>query len=325
VVDTIRIAIRLTDTDADKVRHFTRTIDGQAGFKSYRIKVENTARINNISLQQRGHEWHVVIDCSVPVHLFGNNVAEVSDSDVGIFCSSISKYLNTALGLNLSPNEITTAEVRKVHYGKNIILPDATSLLAILNYCDKTDVRLNRSVSSVKYQEGKSFHIRTKSYDLTLYDKSAENMTKSLTSQHYLSASHSILRIELRLNNRRIVTRFCPNEPKTVSGLLKNDVAQRVIISALDLILQPQHYGDDTFRAMTAASVDTTNPGNFLSSIGLNMLIKESGVAATKHLLNQKFGNHVWPRYKRWARKAALPDAVASVMSEIEEWKIIPP
>jgi hypothetical protein len=325
MVDSIRIAIKLSDKDADTVRLFTRMMNGQAGFKSYRMIVTKTVKLNNVTLQQRSNEHQLVIDCSIPVFLFGNNVAELKDSDVDIFCNRISEVLNTSYGLSLTPKDIMNAEVRQIHFGKNIILPDEMMMTAVLNYANRTDVRMNRSISSVKYQQGESFHIRTSSYDLTLYDKSAENRIKSLESQHALSSTHSILRIEMRLNNQRIIKRFCPDKSLTVAGLMNNLEARRAILAAFDIILRSHHYGDDSFNIAAAEDGDVANPGNFLASIGLNTLINEVGLAATKHLLNQKFGNHVWPRYKRLARKAEKPDAVSYVESEINKWEIIPP
>lgn len=114
------------------------------------------------------------IEFSVPKLLFGNNFDELSDND---FSEAIKKLQDTLLDMwiRVSDGRLEKAIVSTIHYGKNIILDDYTSVSKVLSLVAKTKISERFDAGRTDYQNGwELFRLHTKSFQIVLYDKIAD-------------------------------------------------------------------------------------------------------------------------------------------------------
>lgn len=325
MVDSVRFAIMLSPADAEIIKRSVRMVSVQAGFLLYRVSIGKLPGFKDLCLEVRGSDNYLVVECTAPILLFGNNVAEISNGDVAAFSKRICEIVEQIIGVKLQANDILNADVRWIHFGKNVLMPSAGAVSEVLKFAEKADARANRSTSWVKFQNGNAYHLHTSKYDVILYDKALENKTKRLGARHRFSESHNLLRIEVRLIGRRMIKRFFPTNSYTVGSLFSEEVSQQVVIKAFEMIFNSRLYKSSDFSMSDIEERCAKTPGELLASIGLNYLLKEQGLAATKHILRSSFGTHVWPRYRRLAIEAQAPHSVEYVLSELQRWELIPP
>ena len=71
--------------------------------------------------------------------------------------------------------KLEKAIVSTIHYGKNIVLDDYTSVSKVLSLVAKTKISERLDVGKTEYQNGgELFRLHTKTFQIVLYDKIAD-------------------------------------------------------------------------------------------------------------------------------------------------------
>lgn len=114
------------------------------------------------------------IEFSIPKLLFGNNFDELSDND---FSDTIKRLRERLLDMwvQVQDGKLEKAIVSTIHYGKNIVLDDYTSVSKVLSLVAKTKISERLDVGKTEYQNGgELFRLHTKTFQIVLYDKIAD-------------------------------------------------------------------------------------------------------------------------------------------------------
>lgn len=123
-----------------------------------------------------GTEWvfTLKIEFSIPKLLFGNNFDELSDDDFKKVVKVLSNKL-LDMGIQVLEGKLEQSVVSTIHYWKNIVLDDFTSVSRILSLVAKTNISERFDTGDVDYINGwKLLRFHTKSFQIVLYDKIAD-------------------------------------------------------------------------------------------------------------------------------------------------------
>ena len=205
--------------------------------------------INGVASYQLG------IEVSLPKLLFGNNVEELpADKDtLGWILEELRSEIYRHLGLKYDIEELLSSEVAKIHVGKNFIFDDPGAPLSIIETISKSKADRVYDNNKIKYENnGSAFKIHANNKDIIFYDKKKdiEQCLKSPkraidrtitygvkdeeTPIHSLlfDKSSGVLRLEVRLNNRRYIRQAFPSISDDLS--LENVFCNTPIIPYLE-------------------------------------------------------------------------------------------
>lgn len=319
MIDTIRISIPL---DASAIGSLLTNTDGvrtvNSGYCEHRFNVKDVTGLGMLKLTNRAGKWELVVECSAPKLVYGNNVAELSAEDVNTFINLLTQKIALVTGLEIPHKHLVNSPVTRIDYGRNLRLKNTMDVTHTLSTFSNADIPLRRSTSKVKYQNGSSVHVATQKYDITAYDKSAENLAGPAIEEHPWSNHEALLRIEARIRGKRAIKTFTGISTNTVGYLLSRDISTRVVLKAIDIL-------SHTARTTNTSLISRANsPMAFLASAGLSALVNSYGLPATKRLLNREFGRHAWGRNKHRLISEDASD-IDSLRRKVENDPYIPP
>ncbi len=114
------------------------------------------------------------IEFSIPKLLFGNNFDELSDDNFPRVIRVLKEWLKD-MWVIVRDGKLEQAIVSTIHYGKNIVLYDYTSVSRVLGLIAKTNISARFDTTKTDYQNGwEAFRLHTKSFQIILYDKIAD-------------------------------------------------------------------------------------------------------------------------------------------------------
>lgn len=292
-----------------------------------------------------GYRHLLYIEFSAPKLIYGNNFTEIGVSDYSNLCNVLSKALEKK-GVHLSPNQLRYAEVKTIHYAKNIVFTDGTKPTSVIAHLKKTEVALRKKACETKYLNGgDALHIYTNSRGLCVYDKLKElekarktekgNLEKdSWCQQNYVKEflltaprPFEVLRIESRLLNREtIVKALCSSgisvsdRPK-LKDLYDLKVAKAILLSdlaELEMAMPPSMGGreppDEYLAEIKRLNPDIT-PANALMLLGEYMATNEVGVNTTRKALGCT--NRQWCDLKKRIKGYILPESKVNYFAEM--------
>lgn len=292
-----------------------------------------------------GYRRLLYIEFSAPKLIYGNNFTEIGVSDYGNLCNILSKTL-AKKGVHLSPNQLRYAEVKTIHYAKNIIFTDGTKPTSVISHLKKAEVNLCKKTCETKYLNGgDALHIYTNSRGLCVYDKLKElekarktekgNLEKdSWCQQNYMKEflpaapkPFEVLRVELRLLNRETIVKVLrsfgisvPDRPK-LKDLYDLKVAKAILLgdlTELEMAMPPSVGGreppDEYLAGIKRLNPDIT-PANALMLLGEYMATDEVGVNATRKALGCT--NRQWCDLKKRLKGYTLPKSKVNYFAEM--------
>lgn len=302
-----------------------------------------------------GYRRLLYIEFSAPKLIYGNNFTEIGVSDYGNLCDVLSKSL-AKKGVHLSPNQLRYAEVKTVHYAKNIIFMDGTKPTSVISYLKKAEVSLRKKTCETKYLNGgDALHIYTSSRGLCVYDKLKElekarktekgNLERdSWCQQNYVKEfllttpnTFEVLRIEARLLKRETIVKSLrslgisvPDRPK-LKDLYDLKIAKAILLSDLaELeVAMPSSVGgreppDEYLAEVRRLNPDIT-PANVLMLLGEYMATEEVGVNATRRALGCT--SRQWCDLKKRIKGYTLPQSkinyFAEMRRQINQFKLL--
>lgn len=118
--------------------------------------------------------YSLKVEFSVPKLLYGNNFDELSDADFPLVIKVLKEKL-LDMWVQVFDGRLEMAIVSTIHYGKNIILQDHTSVCRVLSLIAKTNISNRFDTAQTDYKNGWDlFRIHSKSFQIVLYDKIAD-------------------------------------------------------------------------------------------------------------------------------------------------------
>lgn len=162
-----------------------------------------------------GFDSTIKIEFSAPKLIYKNNVDELSDTQFDLVLDALRDRLHR-MGVIISAKDLANAEVRAVHYSKNIELRDGYTSRYVIGEIGKTNLDQRLDMTKARYMnEGQSLYAYSVSNSLVLYDKVADlnrgqkrsidkdQMDYQLSLLDQLKKGNEILRFEVRLSQAR--------------------------------------------------------------------------------------------------------------------------
>lgn len=302
-----------------------------------------------------GYRRLLYIEFSAPKLLYGNNFVEIGVSDYHKLCDKLSSILATK-GVYLSPNQLRYAEVKAIHFAKNIIFTDGTEPRDVINHLKKAEISLHKKECETKYLNGgDALHIFTNAHSLCIYDKLRElekakisekgNLEKdSWCQQEYVKVfladapeTFKVLRVESRLLNRKTIVRELralghnvPDRPK-LKDVYSLNVAKSMLLSELSNLemAMPSSIGGREPPNEYLAEVKRLNPevtpANALMLLGGRIMVNEVGVNVARKVLG--CNSRQWYDLKKRFKGYNLPESgvnyFAEVRAQINKFKLL--
>lgn len=190
------------------------------------------------------------IEFSAPKILFNNNFDELTDNDFGELCQTLAKRLRY-MGFYVFSALIEQAEVKAIHYGKNIVIDDYSTASSIITYLAKSNISTRKNADIRAYKnEGEAIHFFTTNWGLAIYDKMSElNKSRktekgrlekdsycqlSLFEHQTMRKPFEIVRVEARYNDRKAIKGIlAKTNPEIKSYMFKDLYSSKISQSAL--------------------------------------------------------------------------------------------
>jgi hypothetical protein len=116
----------------------------------------------------------IKIEFSAPKLLYKNNLDELTDAQFGEVIETLRDRLDR-MGVVISTADLKQAEVRSIHYSKNIDLRGGYSSRYVIGEIGKINLDRRFDMTKTRYMnEGQSFYAYSVSHSIVLYDKIAD-------------------------------------------------------------------------------------------------------------------------------------------------------
>lgn len=304
-----------------------------------------------------GYRRLLYIEFSVPKLIYGNNFTEVGTSDYSKLCDVLSESL-AKKGVRLSSNQLRYAEVKAIHYSKNIVFTDGTRPTDVISYLSKAEVSLRKKTRETKYTNGgEALHIYTNSRGLCIYNKLKElekarktekgNLEKdSWCQQDYINnflttapKPFEVLRIESRLLNREMIVKELrslganvPDRPR-LKDLYNLNIAKAILLSDLTKLemAMPSSVGgrEPPNERECLAEIQRLNPDTTLANkimlFGDCIAVDAIGINAIREMLGCT--SRQWYDFKKRINCYNLPiskvNYFAEMRRQINQFKLL--
>ncbi len=157
----------------------------------------------------------IKIEFSVPKLIYNNNLDELDDKQFSTVVNALLDRL-ARLGVHIERQDLESAEVRAVHYSKNIELTGGYSSQYVIGELSKVNLNKRFDLTKTRFlNDGQSLYFYTKAHSFVVYDKVADLIKKSKRAidkdQTFYQTSlfaplkdtREILRLEIRLSEKR--------------------------------------------------------------------------------------------------------------------------
>jgi len=261
--------------------------------------------------------YHLHAEASIPNMIFGNNLQEPGNTDFEPAVALLHKRLSN-MGIETTKEIIKKAQITKVHFGKNIPLPNPKTSRDAIIELQKGDLGKSFDVDHREYKNtGEALYFYTTPRNLIFYDKVKDlqkpknkSADKEKTGQekdfiaYGLLKGKEILRFEIRLVGQVSVNRFISKATKekvekiNFETVFNQELCKKVILySWKDIIGKPANQlafklavsPEDALNALIERereqkeSVHTLN--RVLISFGLYQLINKFGIQYVRNKL----------------------------------------
>jgi len=286
----------------------------KADFKKGNYKPQLTLRKRWIDGEP---QIFLYIQFSAPKILYLNNFDELNNEDFPTICCELQAKL-LSMGVLTSSEKIAKAQVTKIHYSKNILLPPFVIPYMIMKEVRKIDFDLRYDLAEKDYlNSGQSLRFHTKEFEFILYDKKKDlekakkgeksidkdpEVQLNLFEKFVPKKSFEILRLELRLNTSNKIKKELSSkvENYTFQQLFNSDISTYILNKYWDLILENYQLinFDIDNKEKFLASFLINNPNckitTALSTYAFLEYIKELGIRRFRGILEHKFDRRSW-------------------------------
>jgi len=185
-------------------------------------------RVTSYIRKRSGSTWKnaessIRIEFSAPKLIYQNNVDELSEDQFEKVLRILLERLK-AMNVLVLPHNLSSAEVRAVHYSKNIVLTDGYTSQYVINELGKINLNKRFDFAKTRYlNDGQSMVAHTTTHEFVVYDKVAD-LTQSrkraidkdqtprqqslFKDMNKPQRQPEILRFEVRLAQKRKIDTF---------------------------------------------------------------------------------------------------------------------
>lgn len=279
-----------------------------------------------------GVGYYLGVEVSLPKLMFGNNVEELSpgEDSLNSIVLVLQKAIYRDVGLKYTEEEILSSGVAKLHIGKNFRFDDPGAPTVIVNAIRKSRADRVCDNNETKYENnGYSFRFHTNKRETIYYDKKSD-LLQSLKSpkraidntatdeirdedspiSELLSDRFSgILRLEVRLNDRRYIRKAFPSISDDLS--FKNVFLNANIMQCLlsewrkttENISMIQLGRSDVLSIFEAVATDRLSNNyslrDSLSIAAAAHIINATSLDYLRRLIEKYYGKRDWSRLKK--------------------------
>lgn len=292
---------------------------------------------------------YLYIQFSAPKILYRNNFDELRDSDLNEIISRLTQALRK-MGVILRITDLGEAKVTKIHYSKNIVLPEYIIPSMVIGEIKKVDFNLHNELTERDYRNaGHSIRFHTNNYELIIYDKK-KDLQKSLHSdKRSIENGNSIqlklfdnikkkkqfevLRIESRLNNANWIKKELgiSKQNQTLKTLFNSELSCKLLIKSWKAIIDRYRLLrceiDDKEKFLATFMIN--NPDvrltNALATYGFLELAKHMGIGTFRNIVENKYSNRTWYTLKKTIESYNLngnwPNHFEAISTILKEYK----
>ncbi len=290
-----------------------------------------------LTLTRRGAKITLRIECSLPKLLYGNNFDELSDKELPLIANKLIEVLEM-MGVQASKSDLLKADVSAIHYSKNCVLEEHTSCSMVLSEIDKYSEKGRLDKSQKEYRnDGSLLRYHANSHEFVIYDKVADlkqaqtSEKRAVEKENLMQFSlldilekeigRSVLRLELRLNNRTKIRQMLQKHKLNSTNL----TLQRLYSTELARILLTGFWHDITKRLPNYVIGATEDPikvceklrhanstmtaQKFLSAFMLMWLIHKHSIDEARRMmgLTGTKGSRAWARLNKSVSELTVP------------------
>lgn len=292
---------------------------------------------------------YLYIQFSAPKILYRNNFDEITDSDLDRITSELHLKLNE-MGVILKIPNLRNAKVSKIHYSKNIVLPDFIIPYMVIGEVKKSNISLFYEITEKDYRnEGHSFRFHTNEFELILYDKKkdlqkAKNSdNKSIEQDNAIQLNlfdnftikkqFEVLRIELRLNTPDKIQRETGIDKKsqTLERMFDSNISINLLNNCWDNILKGYHVmsydieNKEKFLARFLINNPEVKLTNALATYSVIEFFKDLGARKFRNLVENKFTRNTWyaliKNIKKYNIKGKFPNHFEAISKTLESYQ----
>lgn len=264
------------------------------------------------------NRYHIYrITFSVPKLVFGNNISEVTENMFESVVDQLFRQLELLeLPTPITRNDIRQAKVSRVDYGKNVVLPQGTSMYAIHNVLSKVEHRANSKFAQVQYREGELIRSHIKKRAVIAYDKNAEykaNLSsyKPPMFSEYAEGnpplnkkSPNVLRFEVQIQKTDQLKRELKSlhlaQDLSFENIFSLDISRNVLLKYWGLNTKNIDKLNDNFKKENLHQLFTellnccSGPQKTFAILGFITLAKACGLDAIKQTFRTKYDSKSW-------------------------------
>ncbi len=277
-------------------------------------------------IKRRGHIGFSIslkVEFSIPKLVFGNNFEEIDDEDVKKIIPALHDRLSR-MGIAIEKPDLAEADVQTVHFGKNIVFKDHTTVSSILQPLSKIKLTRKLDMGKTDYiNDGEAVRYHSKSFQVVFYDK-VEDLKKSKDrAMEKNDREHNpqydifeiiqrkvnpleVLRIEVRLIGRAKIKqhfkRLGIDVPFTFKGIFQRSICRTVLLDyweSIEAELRPVLLQDLSFVdkfELIARQKSEYRPQRVLSMLSVAQLIKDDGYRFTRKKFDKYYTKETFDR-----------------------------
>lgn len=251
-----------------------------------------------------GLNLRLYIEFSIPKLLYGNNFEELRDEHIELVPYKLNEVLQS-MGVLTSEDNLSEANVSKIHYSKNILFT-VGKVSELINKIKKLGISQKMDIGGTDFHNGgNAVRIHTNTYEFAFYDKVKELQQAKFSEKRVQENDNSIqfnclnalknteiLRVEVRLNKTQEIKRVLENcngwnEETTFESLCDRSIARYVLLSFWFKYITPTFANilatelgiDEIFSQLQSIGF---KEGQIFEIIGVLAYIKENGLRMLK-------------------------------------------
>lgn len=298
------------------------------------------------AVRKGGYSTFIKVEFSIPKLLYGNNFDEVEESDFGEICWKFKEALRNMGIYVVNVKEIINAQVSTVHYSKNIILTDYSTPYSILKEVEKVNVSKLLDFNQSDFRNGgHAVKFHSNDFEVIFYDKLKDLQQAKISDKRAIEQDNQlqlhlfdslemkkpfeVLRLEIRLGNRKKIKSYTKVEDLTFVNLFRVETSKRILLQTLDKIQSsypviPNEQTNEEFYAELITKNPKLNYQKSLAFLGATMLINDIGIRKFR-VITDKFGDKSWYRLNQEVKKIKITKAnpFKDIREELERFETI--
>lgn len=286
-------------------------------------------------------EIYLLVQFSVPKLRFLNNFDEISSKDLDDIILKLRLALET-MGIITDAQTLRRALVVKVHFSKNIPLPQFVIPYSIIKEVAKVDLTLRYDLSEKDYRNsGDSVRFRTNTFEVILYDKKKDLKKTKVSEKRAIEKENAVqlnlfesinktknfevLRLEVRYNNNQKIKSVFKKELH-LEDLFDEQLAMSVLQETWQEILTGHQFvsQDISNKGKEFTAIKANNPSikvkTLLSAHAFLAFSQALGVRQFRKIVEAYYSTQTWYALKRSVSKLNLPTKEAKNLYYIRDY-----